>query len=58
MRTALGQFYQTVSSADLTSASWPNASGVFMGNGGLLQINVPIAAGAPRYFYKVKAWRE
>ena len=57
-KSGVGQFYQAVSSLDMANASWANASGVFMGNGGLLQIDVPIPAGAPRYFYKVNAWRE
>ncbi|NJN06320.1 MAG: carbohydrate-binding protein [Rhodobacteraceae bacterium] len=56
--SGLGHFHQAQSSPALTSGSWTNASGVVMGTGGPLQIDVPISPGAPRSFYKVNVWRE
>lgn len=56
--SGLGQFYQVLGSGDLASPIWVNESAVLMGNGGLLQFDLPIALGTARRFYKVKVWRE
>lgn len=58
LKSGVGLFYQAVSADSLTDAVWPNASGFVMGNGGLLQIDVPEPLGAARKNYKVKVWRE
>ena len=58
LKTGVGQFYQVVSAENLTNPVWQNASGVFSGNGGLLQFDIPFLPGASQKFYKVKVWRE
>ena len=57
-RSGVGHFHQVLAADNLTDVLWPAASPVRMGNGGLLPIDVPVAAGAPRKFYKVRIWRE
>lgn len=57
-KSGIGHFYQAQSSPTLGTGSWINVSGVVMGNGGQLQIDVPLTPGEPRRFYKVNVWRE
>ena len=57
-RSGVGHFYQAQSAPTLASGAWIGASGVVMGNGGQIYIDVPLAPGAPQHFYKVKVWRE
>jgi hypothetical protein len=53
-----GKFYQALGSTDLTSQSWSVASPVFMGNGGVLRIDIPTTPTDPMKFFKVSVWRE
>lgn len=57
-QAGLGKFYQALGSTDLTSPSWSVASAVFMGNGGVLRIDIPTTPTQPRRFFKVNVWRE
>jgi hypothetical protein len=57
-QSGIGKFYQAITSTDLASPSWSNASAVLMGNAGVLLIEIPIAPNDSKRFYKVKVWRE
>ncbi|NQX02826.1 carbohydrate-binding protein [bacterium] len=57
-QSGIGKFYQALTSADLASPSWSNASAVLMGTGGVLLIEIPMAPNDPKRFYKVNVWRE
>ncbi|MCX6854154.1 MAG: carbohydrate-binding protein, partial [Verrucomicrobia bacterium] len=57
-QSGIGKFYQAVTSTTLTDSVWPIASAIFSGNGGALQIEIPVTPGEPKRFYKVNVWRE
>ncbi len=57
-QSGIGKFYQALTSTDLTSPSWSIASPAFMGNGGVLVIEIPMTPNDPRRFFKVNVWRE
>ena len=57
-QSGVGQFYQMIGTDDLTAPVWPEESPVYQGNGGPLELQLPIPPGATRHFYKVKVWRE
>ncbi|MDF7809470.1 hypothetical protein P4E94_18655 [Pontiellaceae bacterium B12219] len=55
--SGLGHNYQLKFTDDLTVPNWQNATGVLEGNGGALQIMVPVGALDTNLFYKLEAWR-
>lgn len=57
-QSAVGKFYQAVTSRTLADSAWPRARAAFQGNGGLLRTQILVVAGERRRFYKVKVWRE
>lgn len=56
--SGLGHRYQLKSTDDLIEPVWQNASGILLGNGGALQITVPVDAMSTNLYYRLEAWRQ
>ncbi|MDF7799579.1 carbohydrate-binding protein, partial [Pontiellaceae bacterium B1224] len=54
----LGHNYQVVLSESLLEPDWQAASDVNTGNGGVLQIEVPVEGSRTNCYYKLEAWRQ
>jgi len=58
LNSGLGHNYRVKAATDLAAPVWVDATGVLPGNGGELQITIPINPAQPQRFYRLEAWRQ